>query len=397
MQSYKISLFLIKNDIFVWIYKTRTMNKLLFVPFLLIALMFVSCETDIDVNAEYKDIPVIYGVISPSESNHYIKINKAFLGETNALDLAADANNFNYADGELDITIDEYSLNGTKVKTYSTGAGTVTRTVNEIPKDAGIFDNSTNVLYKFVEPSIDRTSTYKLRVVNTTLNKEITAETEIVNDIIISSPPNTNGKFQFWIGSVGTGNANNKTISVTTGADMGRVEAILVFNYYDIYTLASGKDSVLMRVEMHLGETITASSLGGESLEWELKGETFFDKIATTVPSPPNDLSHRRLDNISLEFLIAGTELNTFMAVSAPSNTVNQDKPNYTNVTNGIGIFSSREKEVWNSSIDPIASNQVNIQNTTIEYLATHSSLISKGFCFGSTGVGFPVAPCVQQ
>ena len=148
---------------------------------------------------------------------------------------------------------------------------------------------------------------------------------------------------------------------------------------------------------MPLGESITTTILGAELLEWDIKAETFFDNIASAVPDKTSDISHRMLHNISLEFDVAGNELSTFMSVSAPSNTVNQDKPNYTNVTNGIGIFSSREKEVWLSSIDPWSSNNINIQNSTITYLATHSELFNKGFCFGTLGVGNPVAPCTQQ
>ena len=72
------------------------MKKLLSIAALGSILMFSSCETDIDVNADYQDITVVYGLVNPNDTNHYIKINKAFLGEGSALDLAADANNFNY-------------------------------------------------------------------------------------------------------------------------------------------------------------------------------------------------------------------------------------------------------------------------------------------------------------
>jgi hypothetical protein len=378
------------------------MNKLLFSFLLIITIGFISCETDIDVNAEYKDIPVVYAIINPADTtksieanpdypNHYIKINKAFLGDASALDLAADANNFNYNDGDLDVTIEEIDASGAVVNSYL-----LTRTVNEIPKDQGIFDNSTNVLYKFIEPNINRDNTYRLNIYNTVLDKEITAETEIVNEIIVSDPVNTGQKFSFWIGTLAGGNENAKTIKVTTKPDVGRVSAKFIFNYYDVYKLSSGKDSVARSVVMPLGETITTTSLGEESLEWEIKGGTFFENVASAVPDMPTDLSHRRLNNISLEFAVAGTDLNTYMQVNAPSTSVNQDKPSYTNVTNGLGVFSSRDKIVWKSSIDPILSNQVNIQNATITYLATHTTLSAKGFCFGSIGTGFPVAPCVQ-
>ena len=150
MQSYKICLFLIKNDIFVCVNKLGIMNKSLYALFLLITIMFVSCETDIDVNAEYKDIPVVYGLIDAQDSVHYIKITKAFLENGNALDLAAAASNFNYAAGDLEVIVEELD-NGRKIQTHS-----LTRTVNEIAKDPGVFDDGENVLYKFTDKSINK-------------------------------------------------------------------------------------------------------------------------------------------------------------------------------------------------------------------------------------------------
>ncbi len=351
------------------------MNKLLFLATILFALVFTSCETDIDVNAEYKDIPVVYGMINPQDTVHYIKINKAFLGDENALNLAANSVNFNYAAGVLDVIVEEY-LQDNLVKSY-----VLVRTENEVPKDAGIFDNSSNVLYKFTEPSINRNSIYKLKIYNKELSKDITSETNIIRNTVVSDPVNTGQKFQFWIGTVSAGNSNDKNISVTTGAGAGRVNAKLIFNYVEYYTIASGLDSVNKKIIMPIGETRTTTSLGNESIAWELKGETFFENIIKgVVPANVPFLSHRELANISLEFSVAGTELSTFMEVSAPSNSVNQDKPSYTNINNGIGIFSAREKYVWLSSVNP-ASGNVNISDNTITKLQS----LGLGFCFGSS------------
>lgn len=371
------------------------MNKLLFSLLLLITIGFYSCETDIDVNAEYKDIPVIYGLINPLDTVHYLKISKAFLGETSALDLAADANNFNYAAGELDVTVEEYN-NGSLIKSFSTGASTLIRTVNEIPKDPGIFDNSTNVLYKFVEPLVNRKSTYKLKIINTSLNKEITAETRIVDTTIVTLPANIDSRYQFWIGTVATGNFGSPfKIEVNAGANVGRVKPYLVFNYLEHYTLASMKDSVYKQVIMPFAEQKTTTSLGGEKLKWTLDCATFFDNIRVAVSSPSSVpfFSHRSIKDYSLEFDVAGTELSTYMSASAPSNTVNQDKPDYTNLENGIGVFSSREKHLRQSINDPWSTNKINLHDYVIKYLES----LNLGFCFGKTGIGNPVAPCIQQ
>jgi hypothetical protein len=351
------------------------------------ALFFTSCETDIDVNAEYKDITVVYGLINPQDSVHYIKINKAFLGTGNALDMAADADNFTYAPNEITVTVEEYD-GSNLIATHA-----VTRTTNDIPKDNGVFDNSTNVLYKFVDQPVNRYSKFKVVIYNGELDKEITAETQMVKDILITKPT-SNSKFQFWIGTVSNGNPNAQTVRITSGPDQGRIEGVLIFNYIEHPLTITGNPSVAKTLEMPLGTITATTSAGGETMEWELDGEIFFETIESSIKpiTTADSLSHRELDNISVIFNVAGTELHTFMQVSAPSTSVNQDKPEYTNVENGIGVFSSREIVLWESGIDPQTSNNINIQNSTISYLQN----LNRGFCFGTTGIGFPVAPCVQ-
>ncbi len=356
------------------------MNRLLYTLILLASVMLFSCETDIDVNAPYEDITVVYGVVNPADSNHYIKINKAFLGDVNALDLAADANNFNYTADEIEITVEEVN-NSNVIKTFSTGAGTVVRTVNEIPKDAGVFDNTDNVLYKFVEPNINIANDYRIKIVNKETGKEVSSETEIVGTSYIAFPASSNSNFKFYIVSGSSGNFFDDTkIGITTGNSVGRGKATLVFNYIEHYTTASMKPSVAKSVEMYLGEEVASSSLGDESLEWGIAGSTFFTNIqsAVALPSEVADFSHRELDNISVKFEVSGAELSTYIAVTAPSNTVNQDKPNYTNITNGIGVFSSEGELTYISSRIP-ANGFVNVSPNTI----THLQSLGLGFCFG--------------
>jgi len=156
--------------------KLFIMSKLSIGVILLMAIGFFSCETDIDVNAEPTDITVVYGLIDPADTIHYLKINKAFLGEGSALDLAANSSNYTYTDDELNVSIDDGNGNN-----Y-----TLIRVTNEISKETGIFDSLTNVLYKFTEANINRNSTYTLTIVNTKLNKEVTAETKIVGNTSVS-------------------------------------------------------------------------------------------------------------------------------------------------------------------------------------------------------------------
>lgn len=61
---------------------------LLLLPF---GLFLSACANDFDVTAPWKEIPVVYGILSPQDSAHYIRVEKAFVDpEKSALEIARD-------------------------------------------------------------------------------------------------------------------------------------------------------------------------------------------------------------------------------------------------------------------------------------------------------------------
>jgi len=345
------------------------MKRIYLILTALIIFGLTSCETDIELNAEPADITVVYGLLDPDTNVNYVKINKAFLGSQSALDLASNSANFNYADGDLTVRIDEYNSstgNSVSVKT-------LTRTVDEVIKADGIFDNTDNVLFRY-DNTVSENNKYKLYIHNNVLDKDIISETEIVNQITISKP-SKQSKFNF---KNNLGTFLDKEISVTTGKHMRRVSATLIFSYKEF----TGATTFVMKtVRIAVGEKKSPTDNGNEKIEFVLTGETFFDAIISAVPAVSG--IKREVSNISMEFSVAGTELNTFMEVNEPSNTVVQIKPSYTNIENGIGIFSSRTKYLWETTISDPAL--INVHNQTVGAL----NQLGLGFCYdpGATGI----------
>ncbi|MBW6483652.1 MAG: DUF4249 family protein [Vicingaceae bacterium] len=341
------------------------MNKITFSTLLLATIILFSCETKVDINADYKDITVVYAAINPNDTEHYVKINRAFLQDgVSATDLAANSDNFNYPKDELSVMVDELrGDNGNFVQTYP-----LTRTINERPKNPGIFANDSNVLFKFTA-TINRNNLYKLKIINNKLNKLITSETQIVGNLTIANP----ATFNFWIGTANDGNLNSKdkTISVKSGNNMGRVEARLIFNYTNFFNDSSFQAE---RIVMRLGEMKTTTNIAGESLDWSISSATFFDNLMANIPVTIPNLSHRKPNLVTLEFITTGTDLNVFMEVSEPSNNLNQEKPAFTNIENGLGIFSSRSREFWTTTPPPSGTN---LSNDTYKRL----EVLGLGFC----------------
>ncbi|NCP45177.1 MAG: hypothetical protein GW818_01810, partial [Flavobacteriales bacterium] len=48
--------------------------------------------------------------------------------------------------------------------------------------------------------------------------------------------------------------------------------------------------------------------------------------VIANTPTTLDSLSYREVGNVSMEFIVTGTELNIFMEVNEPSNNVNQEK-----------------------------------------------------------------------
>ena len=66
------------------------MKKFAFVTLGLISALFVfnGCKDDISLIGDFKETAVIYGLLDQSETTHFIKINRAFIGPGNAYDIA---------------------------------------------------------------------------------------------------------------------------------------------------------------------------------------------------------------------------------------------------------------------------------------------------------------------
>lgn len=358
------------------------MRKSVLFAILITAIMFTSCETEIKTNAEYQDMTIVYGLLEPNETDHYIKINKGFIGEGNANDLAANASNYNYSEGEISVKIEEYTSSNVFVKSYS-----LQRTLNEIPKDNGVFDNTSNVLYKFTEPSLNSNNIFKLSIYNSSLDKVISSETTIPKGAKISSASTTDfNTLNFFNGSSYT----PENIKVKEGVNVGRIKASLVFSYMEVYT--NGQDSVEKSFKIPMGEEL--AKLNDVDLEFYLAGDVFFDAISNNVSANVPFLDYRRLNSCKIELISAGVDMSTYMSVNAPSNTSSVD---FTNISNGLGLFSSRSIQLEKSNRPDFGEigydGRINLGDDTIKKILT----MGLNFCSPrSSGANPPTPICWQ-
>jgi hypothetical protein len=107
---------------------------------------------------------------------------------------------------------------------------------------------------------------------------------------------------------------------------------------------------------------------GGESLEFAYTSGQYFDflysKISETSPPVGTIVLNRKAVNIEYIITAGAQDFADFLKVSAPSTSVAQDKPAYSNIDGGgFGIFSCRStfrapKTLANATVDHMATKK---------------------------------------
>ena len=118
------------------------MKKLFLSLSLLASLAFFNaCTTDVELYSDYKDIPIIYGLLDASQDTNFIRINRAFSGDNdhpiNAANVALIADSCNYP-GKLRAYIVEY-IQGYGGHYQPTGNTMELDTITIHDKEEGVF------------------------------------------------------------------------------------------------------------------------------------------------------------------------------------------------------------------------------------------------------------------
>jgi hypothetical protein len=298
-------------------------NKHLLILFF-IFILFNTCETDFDINADWKDITVVYGLLNQNDSVHYVKITKAFLGESNALVMAQNPDYSNYGTS-LEVRVEEWE-NQVYNRTFSLDTTTITN------KEPGTFYYPNQIVYKF-NGNLNEDCEYKLTIKNTLTNKIITSNTNLVHNFSIEQP--YYNPANPVIGFTGT---LPKPIKWNSAPNGRRYQLLIRFHYTETNTNTS--NSTELYVDWLIGTEKSSKLDGGEEMSTEIINKGFFETLHNKIPV--NYDVTRIAGMVDFIFTVAGDDLNTYMEVNEPSNSIVQERPEYTNINNGIGIFSCR-------------------------------------------------------
>ncbi|HEY6162712.1 MAG TPA: hypothetical protein VI112_15895 [Bacteroidia bacterium] len=314
------------------------MKKISLICFGACALLLSACKNDLDVVDDYRETMVVYGLLDPADTAQYIKINKAFLGHADAYTMAGQYDSSNYVHGEITAYLQRW-LNGVQV-----GANIPLVQDSLIPRSAGVFANPGQMLYKTTTPIVQDGSDYLIYVVNNRTGKTATAKTDIIQQFNVTTPI-----LNQTINLVGQ---NVFTTKWKTAAK-GRLFSLTVRMHYKERFVFDTLQVADKYIDLIFDPVRSGTLSGGEQLEQAIAPRTFFQNIKNSPLLNTDPQKERFFQSLEFIFSAAAEDFSTYMDVQNTTIATFGDHPFFSNITGGVGLFSSR----YNYSIPNIGLN----------------------------------------
>jgi hypothetical protein len=313
-------------------------------------LILTSCSEDVNLNGDFKETAVVYGILDHADSIHYVKITRAFIGPGNALEIAKIPDS-NYFD-QVDVTVAEY-VGGSLTRTWILRDTIVQnkdidgafyapeqkvyyfQTLPTVTSSMGV-PGTVQVSSNSMLTSLNPSATYKLKAVINNGEFTVNGETELVNGLSTNAS-SQNFTFKF---------ADDPAEYISTGVAVSSTGNSFVVN---------AQLDVLFNE--HIGTSYTTKSFNWQIGEADVQpnssrtftalGQTFYDLVKLNLTDNPQ-IDKRTFNGVYVTITGGAEELYNYMVVNKPSSSLAQSKPTYTNlsVTNEkrvVGIFSSRQ------------------------------------------------------
>jgi hypothetical protein len=332
-----------------------------------------SCSKDFKIDAPYKDITIVYGLLNISDTAHYVRIHKAFLDETkSALVMATQTDSIYYKN--LSVTV--YELKKPNPNTGIRPVDSINKTfvlqrvdlsLEGYPKEPGTFSQLPNIAYKF-KTALSDGFDYMLRINSN--GKIITGVTSII-------PIDENLKFIFPI------DFNTQYKLDFKDPSLFALWSIQLFPV-DNTKFFSG----IIRFHW-VDKNITTGDSTDHFNDWYFNNNTVFDILGTSMnvyktsfytairnaigPAPAN--IERYIDSSDIFIWAGSNDLYTYNLINNNTGglTADQIKPTWSNLQSSgtasdvIGIFTSRAvKRKFNIGMDAFSFESLKTHPETI-------------------------------
>lgn len=299
----------------------------------LLLLLAAACETDFNIAAPWKEIPIVYGLLDPSKPAQYIRVTKAFLGEEiNANTVAQMPDSSDLAISS--IVLEEHSSPQFSGAIQTIALQKVDAMQEGLQKEDGAFYTEPYYLYKVAQPLNDEHA-YKL-LITTEKGTVLTAQTSMVEGFDILRPT--------AVQELNLRSAPEFIVRWKKSDNAAFYDVDVIVHFFETRTDTPQPVEKTVKIDLITG--LENNNTGEPSISVDILVDNFLNALVRAFPTDDPAVIQRDFDPYTFDFLFhAGNEeLKKYNEVSGAQLSIaaSQNTLEYTNVEGGKGLLASR-------------------------------------------------------
>lgn len=282
-----------------------------------VAFLIISCDNELELVAENREIPVVYGLVDQADTAQYIRVERVFIDKEISGNVIAQNPDSLYYD---DITVKLVRISNGAEYTLNRVDGNLEGYVRE----EGLFADAPNYLYKILTDEIPlvENEEIELRIEGIYENRNVTSSAIVLEPPFLLNPMN-DGLINF---------ERNKKINIgwTPKGDAIIYSAIFYFNITEISSNGSEDKRLAWVVSTNTNKT---------SLEAD--GIDFYSFLSGALDK--NESISRTFNSIDFELISGNQAIADYIRVGQANLgiTSSGEIPVLSNLSEGLGVFGT--------------------------------------------------------
>jgi hypothetical protein len=287
------------------------------------SVLLVSCNTEVKIAGEWENLPVIYAILDPADTVHYLRVNRVFLGNQSGYEMALHADSLIYNE-TLDLKVNVFNAQNVLIRTL---------TFEKVPLLKDSVNQSGQVIFAVDKHHVYRSGqtlpsgkdfTYKL-LLTFPDGKEVTSECHPLVEFEQSNP---------GIGQLYT-LVPNRSFGPTYKLPKysGAVKVNIYFHYYEWKSESDWvRKTIMIPIKMQRQSAGVLSSS-------TMKSNDVFARFKSEL-TPPESGVRRFIGKVDFEYVIADEYYTEQIFIR--NSTINSETSPITNIVGGYGLFATR-------------------------------------------------------
>ena len=315
---------------------------------------FTRCTTDVDLTAPYVSIPVVFGLLDAEADTQWVRINRTWLGDGDQTQIALISDSSEYETSRLSTRFVEV------VNEIDTRVFELKDTLLQNKDEDGVFFAPEHQAYYAAtrgSESLNPDALYRLEIVIDD-SIDVKAVTNMISVSVgnIQQPPAGLNNIKLNFANVGPSQVvyPNYPFKWRSTAGASRYDAVLLVHFIEHYwadDFQTVLDSSRARtIEMPIGTVDPSSDVGNQELEKLFDGRVFFTTLSTRLDKNIRitrelgvwDADSQIARAFDFLLIVANETLAIYLDVNAPVTGIIQERPEYSNVSGGLGLWASR-------------------------------------------------------